>query len=1641
MSTTPQGNTGDQSMLTQRSQMSHVSAMAAGPSSPAPTRGNVGRLVQQLNTHVVPKKPAAAAAGLPTAPSTQPQPNACPPLTKGRSSPPTSSSVASEANRHAVCASPASSAKSSTPSPGSESPAAQKRPTLTDSQQCPPVNRTARPKPPPMPKPRDKPRVNANNQVVVSMKRSKPRRTGLRPSPKNSPQNTLEAASGVTSPVHRRPAGAGGPPKKPLPVPKPRPPMSTTSQPSIAIATSFDGAHRNYSVSNEGAGVGQPPLRPEEVMAAAAHILSTDMAIKKRPVRKRSVRRAPRVTMQTKPRTTASDNGAKHQHQHHAAPIVYELAGASIGQQLAANGSESSASSATPSDDLCSGGLRNTSSSESLVTATASGAAGAAAVQENTSCVYEAVEGASLPRAPYPLKKERAIDEDAWEDVETPPPQLVPTNTITGNSTPGNMVRFRNMAGRLLKGQEVPGSVSNRSKKPGAAIAAASAFLRQYLPGKSVSDAMTSPAGDCDGGDADVYSDVSADEWEEDEDDSVYSAVGEEAYSSAPAPALTLMAAKPLPPIPSEDYSYATRGESAQSPPAIGKERKQMRPNDPLFYCVSENTVLETEVVMANLSVDNDPQGTYSMVGEDAQRTATAPVKKIADGPLVKPRLVPVRSQSPAKEPKPSPKPKRKLPHGPPAAPLQGPCRLPKPVTASKPSQVAGKTADIDKQDVSDIAEMEVVKPRIDHSYSEVNLRNKSVGSKLQPTRPQSMDSWGNTPPPPLMERIKTSSLDKDAMFSPHDSSPDQNNVCESGTLTNDGEWGDTDTFTPGHPPPRHASISASEKSIDQEFTTLLQRHRARQGAQPAVDECSEDEDELTSNSALSTICSDTSSDRDNNSSRRADTLDRVVISLKGDQQPGGFKVQSLLSSPVPGGQARQQYMNITHPSSAGSGGGAGAAAAPLPHDQPAHFYQNTVQATTEDDPNDLFEYGELPFRGDDGSVAIRPGGLQSSKGVLEESPLKSVPNKHKKLKDCLSSSFGLEEPALYQYVSDLNFKGNPLEPLHFGDAGSNPGPMGVDEREEDEDDFEDDDNAIYQGLDSTTYECVRGLAPLALDKKLRESVRETKKRMLWCEQVKVRNSGILMNISDDERHLQEANFEVITSEISYNRSLKILIDHFMDSPLLSPDLPADRRILSRDSYKHLFSNIKTIYEISSRLLEALKDCESQMICIENVCNTIYDFVRQAEFFEPYVTYCKNQIYQLREMKRLQERNPRFNEVVAQLENDKKCQGLPLLSFFTLPTQRITRFPLLIVAIIDRMQPEDKNYETSQQSLELTQALVRRCNEAARSMERTEQLIDLHTKIDFGKVKQLGLVSSSRWLVRSGELSLLSVEKAVIRKGARVQRQSFHLFLFNDLIILAKKKTGALGLTSSDSSPGYTVLDYAWRSAVELEDLPDAPGAAAAQTPQSGSSAHGVHYAAVHPALSPQLSKQDSYDVTTVVSAAGAQNAMKLVLLENAHQKNAVFLLVAQSQSEKYRWLNAVNPPQPTTDGETIYGEWDCPQVKVTYPYASRQPDELNLSAGEVIKVLRKMADGWYEGERMRDGFVGWFPSTHCKEIQNEHTRFRNMRHQYHMQKAEKGDKLTPIKPEKPVNKPTRSPGKFRNSILVRLNSAGAEKQ
>ena len=73
--------------------------------------------------------------------------------------------------------------------------------------------------------------------------------------------------------------------------------------------------------------------------------------------------------------------------------------------------------------------------------------------------------------------------------------------------------------------------------------------------------------------------------------------------------------------------------------------------------------------------------------------------------------------------------------------------------------------------------------------------------------------------------------------------------------------------------------------------------------------------------------------------------------------------------------------------------------------------------------------------------------------------------------------------------------------------------------------------------------------------------------RTLWCELPEVISSGILTILSDKQKQWQEAIFEILTSEVSYLKSLDVLISLFYESQ----DLCC---ILTTEEMKCIYGNI-----------------------------------------------------------------------------------------------------------------------------------------------------------------------------------------------------------------------------------------------------------------------------------------------------------------------------------------------------------------------------------------------------------------------------------------------------------------------------------
>ncbi|NXP08109.1 ARHGG factor, partial [Thinocorus orbignyianus] len=164
------------------------------------------------------------------------------------------------------------------------------------------------------------------------------------------------------------------------------------------------------------------------------------------------------------------------------------------------------------------------------------------------------------------------------------------------------------------------------------------------------------------------------------------------------------------------------------------------------------------------------------------------------------------------------------------------------------------------------------------------------------------------------------------------------------------------------------------------------------------------------------------------------------------------------------------------------------------------------------------------------------------------------------------------------------------------------------------------------------------------------------------------------------------------------------------------------------------------------------------------------------------------------------------------------------------------------------------------------------------------------------------LISASRWLLKRGELFLLLSEEAgIFRRGAG---RLCYLFLFNDVLIITKKK----------SEESYTVMNYATLDQVTVEKVEntDPP--------------------------SPPPSK------------TGSGYLLRVVMERDSEGRREEVLLSAETLSDRARWITALMHREREKPDTTPKG--DLSQVEITRAFLAREADELALQQADVVLVL-----------------------------------------------------------------------------------------
>ncbi|KAL3257131.1 hypothetical protein MRX96_046525 [Rhipicephalus microplus] len=212
-------------------------------------------------------------------------------------------------------------------------------------------------------------------------------------------------------------------------------------------------------------------------------------------------------------------------------------------------------------------------------------------------------------------------------------------------------------------------------------------------------------------------------------------------------------------------------------------------------------------------------------------------------------------------------------------------------------------------------------------------------------------------------------------------------------------------------------------------------------------------------------------------------------------------------------------------------------------------------------------------------------------------------------------------------------------------------------------------------------------------------------------------------------RNQQDAIWELISTEVSYIRTLKVITELFLACLC---NLQSER-ILQEIDTEHMFSNILEVCEVNhvlwdSCLLPTLTAARTNRALL-NPLHLREGFLRFEETFQPYMKYCLEQTTCLHYVKEKRLESDLFKTYVAWCEARKDCERLRFTDLLVKPMQRLTKYPLLLKAIHKKTDDEEAKNALVEMN-ECVEAFVYAVDGKLRHLHERDRLKSITSRIE-----------------------------------------------------------------------------------------------------------------------------------------------------------------------------------------------------------------------------------------------------------------------------------------------------------------------
>ncbi|NWI66823.1 PKHG5 protein, partial [Todus mexicanus] len=287
--------------------------------------------------------------------------------------------------------------------------------------------------------------------------------------------------------------------------------------------------------------------------------------------------------------------------------------------------------------------------------------------------------------------------------------------------------------------------------------------------------------------------------------------------------------------------------------------------------------------------------------------------------------------------------------------------------------------------------------------------------------------------------------------------------------------------------------------------------------------------------------------------------------------------------------------------------------------------------------------------------------------------------------------------------------------------------------------------------------------------------------------------------LSRRQCHQQEAIWELLHTEATYIRKLKVITDLFLCCLL---NLQESGLLCEVDA-ERLFSNIVEIIRLHRELwrgvMAPVLAKARRTGALLNPVDFLNGFKMFGSLFKPYVRYCMEEEGCMEYMRALLRDSELFRAYVTWAEKHEQCSRLKLSDMLVKPHQRLTKYPLLLKSVLKKTDdPRARDAITTM--IGSVERFINDVNSRMRQRQERQRLAAILSRIDAYEVVEGSTDEVDKLLKEFLRLDLtapipgtspedtrqLLLEGSLRMREGKDSKMDVYCFLFTDLFLITK---------------------------------------------------------------------------------------------------------------------------------------------------------------------------------------------------------------------------------------------------------------